>query len=349
MLRSMVSSLLQRESITTTLAKAKEAQKLADSVIQWGKNGTPSDWARANSYLLVSSYSPWLARGKRALTLSSHLPCTTTQNPQDTLRPLFTIFAQRYASRPGGYTRLHRAGFRQGDHAPLAVLELVDGPNDLKFENAARTVGREMAVRANEGAGPEGWWSFRQRVEAGGAERVLDKLEGATELHERTRKNVVKALAFRLPEAESVAPEASVAEGAEAPEADAVEPTASLHPFTKFLDRSYHHYLHTLASFTLSTAPTPDPLRTVKQLSQRLTPSDSRGSPKPVFTVPRAGRSPKAGERTDGWAATLEAGRAIVKRGGPISLAKGPRAREARRSTYTGTERSEEELAGNSV
>ena len=55
MLRNLVSSLLEHQSISTTLPKAQEAQKLAEKVIQWGKSGTPADWARANSYLLVSS------------------------------------------------------------------------------------------------------------------------------------------------------------------------------------------------------------------------------------------------------------------------------------------------------
>jgi large subunit ribosomal protein L17 len=54
MLRNLVSSLLQHESITTTVAKAKETQKLAEQVIGWGKRGGKSNWDRANSYLLVS-------------------------------------------------------------------------------------------------------------------------------------------------------------------------------------------------------------------------------------------------------------------------------------------------------
>ncbi len=54
MLRNMVSSLLEHEQITTTVAKAKEAQKLAEQVIGWGKKGDKAAWDRANSYLLVS-------------------------------------------------------------------------------------------------------------------------------------------------------------------------------------------------------------------------------------------------------------------------------------------------------
>lgn len=62
-----------------------------------------------------------------------------------TLPKLFTVLSHRYASRQGGYTRVHRYGFRKGDHAPSAILELVDGPNDLRFNMAAKIAGRELA------------------------------------------------------------------------------------------------------------------------------------------------------------------------------------------------------------
>ena len=103
------------------------------------------------------------------------------QNPNKTLRPLFTTFAERYATRPGGYTRLNRAGFRVGDRAAIAVLSLVDSSKDLKFEHAAAAVGRELAVRArtDDGPGPAGWWSFRSRVEAASPAAQLDTLARA--------------------------------------------------------------------------------------------------------------------------------------------------------------------------
>lgn len=56
---------------------------------------------------------------------------------------LFGELAQRFRDRPGGYTRIHRFGNRFGDNAPHAVIELVDGPHDIKFELTARAVGRE--------------------------------------------------------------------------------------------------------------------------------------------------------------------------------------------------------------
>ena len=59
----------------------------------------------------------------------------------DLMPKLFGPLAQRYASRVGGYTRVHKFGNRPGDNAPHAILELVDNPQDIKFEMAARSVG----------------------------------------------------------------------------------------------------------------------------------------------------------------------------------------------------------------
>lgn len=242
------------------------------------------------------------------------------KNPAKTLRPLFTTLAQRYAERPGGYTRLLKAGNRVGDNAPLAVLELVDGPNDLKWETSARTVGREMAIRARQGgAGPDGWWALRRRVDkvlAGdkGETGALAELLDAPELEPLTRKNVAKSLAYRRV--------------ANAPSSEVV-------PISKFLDRCYHHYLSSLATFTLSTTPEPDSIaRPLKQLTARLSPSEERGAPKPVLTVPLTGRRVRAGERTDGWAEVegTSIDREPSKLGGPISRAKGTRNRVARRT-----------------
>lgn len=235
---------------------------------------------------------------------------------------------------------MRRAGHRQGDHAPLAVLELVDGPNDLKFESAARTVGREMAVRAKEGAGVEGWWAFRKRVEGGAEDDVVRRLLEAVELDPLTRKNVGKALAFRVADVldapfAALAVDADADPNADAPEADASSASPVLSPSTQFLNRAHHHYLLTLASFSLSTSPAPDPERRVLQLTQRLNPSEERGPPSPVHTVPVSGRRAKAGERTDGWALE-DASDRTGKMGGPIGRAKGSRGREGRKEAWTG-------------
>ena len=348
MLRNLVSSLLQHEQVTTTLPKAKAAQKLADQVISWGKQGGKENWERANGFLL---------------------------NGSETLKPLFDTFAKRYATRPGGYTRVQRAGFRVGDRAPLAVLELVDNANDLRFETAARTVGREMALRAraqkgdSKGAGgPQGWKDFRARVESEGPERIGHLLGEAPELGKVTRQNVVKALRYRQAPVpvttDSVTSTSELSSSSPSREADADSASSSsssslptTHPSLLFLDRAYHHYLATLASFTLSTPSVPDPLRPIRQLSARLRETEAnmerKGAPRPVVTVPRSGRVPKAGQSTAGWAATEEeedegsrVQNEIVARGGPISRAKGAFGREARKERQQRNGRVEAQDAG---
>lgn len=220
---------------------------------------------------------------------------------------------------------------------------------------------REAIVGEDQYAGKVVWHNFRRRVEGGSEAEVLEKLGEAFELHELTRKNVQKVLVFRRPEpvlllndgtvspsatssADADVVEASSATPEAAPEADEASPSASLSPSTEFLNRAHHHYLRNLATFNLSTTPEADPDRQIKQLERRLNPSDYRGPPKPVLIVPLTGRNPKAGERTDGW--NLRHGvEPTPKFGGPIGKAKGSRGREGRKVVWTGTKKSEEELA----
>ncbi|KAK4056534.1 54S ribosomal protein L8, mitochondrial [Microbotryomycetes sp. JL221] len=270
MLRNLVSSLFQHEQIQTTIPKAKQAQRLADSVIQWAKRGTQQDRNRANMFLL---------------------------NSGTTLNKLFTEYAQRYQQRPGGYTRIVKTGFRQGDHAPMAVLQLVDGSNDFKFEFTAKSLGREMAIKAKQqqGGGPQSWTRFRQQIES--SSNLLETINNATELSSLTRRNIVKALRYTLSPPQSTSSETSSSSSSSS--SSAVDTTK----IQRFLDRSYHHYLQQLATFNLSSAdePVPDPNRQIKQLTQRLKPSETRGSPKQVVTVPLQNKIPKAGQITEGW------------------------------------------------
>lgn len=98
---------------------------------------------------------------------------------------LFTTLSERYASRPGGYTRIHKFGRRPGDNAPHAIVELVDGPRDLRFEMVARAVGREVAQAG--AAAPAG---VVFEGEAG-----KEELEGV--LRERTKLGLDKVLRYR--------------------------------------------------------------------------------------------------------------------------------------------------------
>jgi len=81
--------------------------------------------------------------GKKADN-GSHARASAFLLKPDIVSKLFSIFAQRYADRPGGYTRIHKFGTRQGDNAPHAILELVDNPRDLKWQMTTRAVGMDL-------------------------------------------------------------------------------------------------------------------------------------------------------------------------------------------------------------
>ncbi|HEX4762914.1 MAG TPA: 50S ribosomal protein L17 [Usitatibacter sp.] len=100
MLRNMTVSLLKHEAIKTTLPKAKELRKVAEPIITLGKN-------------------PSLANKRLAFD---------RLRDRDMVVKLFDELGPRYKARNGGYLRILKFGFRQGDNAPMALVELVDRP-----------------------------------------------------------------------------------------------------------------------------------------------------------------------------------------------------------------------------
>jgi large subunit ribosomal protein L17 len=100
MLDNMVTSLLEHEAIQTTLPRAKEARRLAERIITLGKRGGLSNVRLAERQV----------------------------RSRPILEKVFGELKDRYADRPGGYTRIIRLGFRNGDAAQMALLELVDRP-----------------------------------------------------------------------------------------------------------------------------------------------------------------------------------------------------------------------------
>jgi large subunit ribosomal protein L17 len=100
MFRNMVVSLIEHEVINTTLPKAKEFRRVAEPLITLAKRDTVANRRLAFSRL----------RDKEAVT------------------KLFKELGPRYESRPGGYLRILKRGFRVGDNAPMAIIELVDRP-----------------------------------------------------------------------------------------------------------------------------------------------------------------------------------------------------------------------------
>lgn len=105
---------------------------------------------------------------------------------------VFDTLAKRYQNRPGGYTRIYKYGHRPGDNAPKAILELVDGPKDTKFEMTARKVGWEILGWKERGKHTNLYRGIERGVES------VDVLGGnAGYLRERTRTDVMKVLRFR--------------------------------------------------------------------------------------------------------------------------------------------------------
>ena len=100
MFRNMAVSLLQHEAIKTTLPKAKELRRVVEPLITLGKN-------------------PTLANRRLAFA---------RLRDRDVVTKLFNDIGPRFAARNGGYTRVLKMGFRQGDNAPMAYMELVDRP-----------------------------------------------------------------------------------------------------------------------------------------------------------------------------------------------------------------------------
>ena len=104
MLRNMTVSLLRHEAIKTTLPKAKELRRVAEPILTLGK--TPS---LANRRLAFARL-----RDREMVT------------------KLFDELGPRYAARNGGYSRILKFGFRKGDNAPMALIELMDRPAEVE-------------------------------------------------------------------------------------------------------------------------------------------------------------------------------------------------------------------------
>ena len=104
MLRNMTVSLLRHEAIKTTLPKAKELRRVAEPILTLGKN-------------------PSLANRRLAFA---------RLRDREIVTKLFDELGPRYASRNGGYSRILKFGFRKGDNAPMALIELMDRPADAE-------------------------------------------------------------------------------------------------------------------------------------------------------------------------------------------------------------------------
>jgi large subunit ribosomal protein L17 len=107
MLRNMTNSLLRHEAIKTTLPKAKELRRVVEPLITLGREPTVANKRLAFNRL----------------------------RDREIVVKLFSEIGPRYAARNGGYTRILKMGFRVGDNAPMAFMELVDRPQPVAAES----------------------------------------------------------------------------------------------------------------------------------------------------------------------------------------------------------------------
>jgi large subunit ribosomal protein L17 len=112
MFRNMATSLFQHETIRTTVAKAKELRRVAEPLITLGKDDSVAHRRLAFDRI----------------------------RDRDTVGKLFNELGPRYKNRPGGYLRILKCGFRSGDSAPMAIVELVDRPLEEAVEDTTEEV-----------------------------------------------------------------------------------------------------------------------------------------------------------------------------------------------------------------
>ena len=108
MLRNMMNSLIEHEVIKTTVPKAKELRRVVEPMITLAKEATVANRRLAFDRL----------------------------RDRDSVTKLFDVLGPRFKARPGGYTRILKMGFRVGDNAPMALVELVDRAEEA-VESAA--------------------------------------------------------------------------------------------------------------------------------------------------------------------------------------------------------------------
>lgn len=126
MFANMSAALIKHEQIETTLPKAKELKAVVDKLITLGKKG-----GLANRRLALSRL-----------------------RDETQVKKLFDVLAKRYQDRSGGYTRVLKAGFRYGDNAAMAIIELVDRDKSAKGKDSGQQAVADNMKAAHEAGEP---------------------------------------------------------------------------------------------------------------------------------------------------------------------------------------------------
>ena len=117
MFRNMVTSLMLHGHIRTTEAKAKELRRFAEKIISLGKRAPSLEGLKGDDLSAAKARRVHLIRQARNVV-----------NNDEALDKVFGEYAERFAGRAGGYTRVVKAGIRGGDNAAMAIVQLVEGP-----------------------------------------------------------------------------------------------------------------------------------------------------------------------------------------------------------------------------
>jgi large subunit ribosomal protein L17 len=156
MFANMANSLIKHEQIVTTLPKAKDLRPFVEKLITLGKKGGYANQQRAFAIL----------------------------RDESSVRKLFGGLAERYANRAGGYSRVLKAGFRYGDAAPVAVIELVDRDPSAKGQDSGAPVQQE--------AGPADELTVPTKAVKKAAPKKEAKAEEGEEKPKKTAKKAKK-------------------------------------------------------------------------------------------------------------------------------------------------------------
>ena len=116
MFANMSAALIKHEQIVTTLPKAKDLRPVVEKLVTLGKRGG----------------------------LHARRQAIAQLRDEDMVRKLFDVLGPRYQARPGGYLRVLKAGFRQGDNAPMAVIEFIDRDVDARGQDSGPTQKTEL-------------------------------------------------------------------------------------------------------------------------------------------------------------------------------------------------------------
>jgi large subunit ribosomal protein L17 len=117
MFANMAASLIKHEQIKTTLPKAKELRPVVEKLVTLSRRGGSDLHARRQALAQIKD--------------------------ETQVKKLFDVIGPRYASRPGGYTRVLKAGFRHGDNAEMAFIEFIDRDEEAKGKDSGPVAGAD--------------------------------------------------------------------------------------------------------------------------------------------------------------------------------------------------------------